>query len=139
MEGKSTCGKFTLKTITTLRATSQFPHSNETCMVWSNKVFLPGQSGRWLRPEVFLFSSPKCRLCFWHPIPQRLNAKNKNKNLTPENDGKISYYPCCLSINRSYCLLWARYWISCEKKWFLKTKDIKVDTFLLAHNKISVT
>lgn len=50
-------------------------------VVWSNKVFLPGRSGLWLRPAVSPSSSPKCRLCFWHPIPRRLNAKIKNNNL----------------------------------------------------------
>lgn len=79
-------------------ALSQFPCSYTIWMVWFNK-FLPGQSGRWLRPEVFPSSSPKYRLCFWHPIPQRLNAKNKNNNAILKNDGKISQYPCLLSTN----------------------------------------
>lgn len=53
----------------------------------------------------FPFLQSQMQTVFWHPIPQRLNAKNKNKNLTPENDGKISYYLCCLSINVliAYC------------------------------------
>lgn len=65
----------------------------------SNKLLLPGQSGQWRRPEVFPSSSPKCRLCFWHPIPQRPNAKNKNNNLIAETDGHVSYYPWLLSTN----------------------------------------
>lgn len=80
-------------------ATSQFPYTYEHRMVRSNKLFLPGRSGQWRKPEVFPSSSPKCRLYFWHPIPQKPNAKKKNNDLIAETDGHISYYPSLLSTN----------------------------------------